>query len=619
MLSIFNNYKNFRAKNKTHQSISEEIYINSISPVKYLPNTVLSFIKSMVVGKFFIRVLFYCFFVAVAQSFELIESFGIKIAIDGATGDPIAIRQQMIFAFVVFLMSWVGATLFWRLGEIVDIGLSPMARAHVQQQLFGYLLGHSPHYFENNFAGRLGQKIKQAGQSITSVIDIVCLEGVRIIVALLVTIILFVEIQSDLALILGFWAILYIGLSIFLSIRCIGLAQNFSASGSVLTGRLIDVIGNADLVRGFAQASFERLELAGYVQREMEASRRIRWFFVHLRNFQAVATFGLMAVVVWIAMERILAGSISVGTFGLVLSLVAQIASVLWSLSNSMLHLFEHVGMLSEALDLVSQPHDITDKPDARALVLSTGSIRFEKLSYSYGDGQPLFCDFDLTIRPGEKIALVGPSGAGKSTLIRLLRRQYMPSSGRVFIDDQDIANVTWDSVNRAVAEVSQQPGVFHRPVRDNIRYGRLDADDEAVIVAAQDAHCHDFIMRRPGGYDTIVGEQGVKLSGGERQRLAIARALLKDARILVLDEATSALDSENEQLIQQALWRLFHGRTVIAVAHRLSTITSMDRIVVLNHGRIMEEGSHAELLSGGGLYARLWAHQAGGFVCAAW
>jgi ATP-binding cassette subfamily B protein len=317
----------------------------------------------------------------------------------------------------------------------------------------------------------------------------------------------------------------------------------------------------------------------------------------------------------WISIVDAVAGRMTPGTFVLVFTLAAQVTMTVWNLSNQMLNFFEQIGVLSEALELVSVPHEITDPPAAVPLAVRGGAIAFENVRFAHPDGKPLFSDFDLRIAPGEKVALVGPSGAGKSTLVKLLRRQYDPTGGRILIDGQDIARVTWDSVNAAIAEVPQQPGVFHRPIRENIRYGRLDADDAMVIRAAMDANCHDYIMQRPAGYDTIVGEQGIKLSGGERQRLAIARALLKDSRILVLDEATSALDSESEHHIQEALWRLFQGRTVIAIAHRLSTITGMDRIVVLDQGRIVEEGSHAALVARGGLYGQLWARQAGGFI----
>jgi ATP-binding cassette subfamily B protein len=283
-----------------------------------------------------------------------------------------------------------------------------------------------------------------------------------------------------------------------------------------------------------------------------------------------------------------------------------------------MLDYFEQLGTLAEALDLVSQPHEIIDAPKAKPLQVSSGHIRFENVHFRHPNGFQVFENLNLDITAGQRVGLVGPSGAGKSTLVRLLRRQFEPQQGRILIDDQDISCVTWDSLNEAIAEVPQMPGVFHRAVRDNIRYAKPHAEETTVIHAARQAHAHDFIAERDEGYDMIVGEQGIKLSGGERQRVAIARALVKDARILVLDEATSSLDSESEHLIQNALWTLMQGRTVIAIAHRLSTIAGMDRVVYLDGGRILEDGPHRDLLARGGAYARLWNRQMGGFIDAA-
>jgi ATP-binding cassette subfamily B protein len=283
-----------------------------------------------------------------------------------------------------------------------------------------------------------------------------------------------------------------------------------------------------------------------------------------------------------------------------------------------MLDFFEQIGMLTSAIEFVTQPHEIVDRPGAKPLAVTGGAIAFRNVGFFHPDGTRVFENLTFDVAEGEKVALVGPSGAGKSTIIKLLRRHFVPQDGSIEIDRQDIANVTWDSLNEAIAEVSQLPGVFHRPLRDNIRYANEGASEAAIIEAAITANSHEFIVQRPHGYDTIVGEQGIKLSGGERQRLAIARAVLKDARILVLDEATSSLDSESEHRIQEALFSLMQGRTVIAIAHRLSTITGMDRILYIRAGRIIEQGSHQALLRLNGHYARLWHRQVGGFLGAA-
>jgi ATP-binding cassette, subfamily B, bacterial len=513
---------------------------------------------------------------------------------------------------------WLTSASIYRVYELLDAQTTPRMRALAQKYLFAYMLGHSPRYFQENFAGKLGQKIKQAGQATVAILTILCLDSVRVTVLVLLGGVLMFEAHASYALILGIWTALYLGIVISLARRCVKLSKAFSDEVSTSTGRLVDAITNADLVRAFAKAAYERRFLSFFLEDEMNASRRLRRFLIIMRSFMQLATLALRVGLAAVSALDALNGNLSVGAFAMVFLLGSQIANSVQELSFRMLDYFEQLGTLTEALELVTSQHEIVDAPDAKPLVVNLGDIRIEHVHFAHPDGKAVFEDLSLHIRPGEKVGLVGPSGAGKSTLVKLLRRQYDPQSGRILIDGQDIAHVTWDTLNEGIAEVPQVPGVFHRAVRDNIRYARPDARDEDVVRAAVDAYAHDFILERPTGYGTIVGEQGIKLSGGERQRVAIARALVKDAKILVLDEATSSLDSESEHLIQEGLWTLMQGRTVIAIAHRLSTIAGMDRIVYLEAGKIIEEGPHRELLARGGAYARLWNRQMGGFIDAA-
>jgi ATP-binding cassette subfamily B protein len=513
---------------------------------------------------------------------------------------------------------WLLSTIAFRAYEMLDVETCPRMRALAQKYLFSYLLGHSPRYFQENFAGKLGQKVKQAGQATVQIIYIVCFDMMRVVVLFLVGgALMFMTSVSYAILLLG-WTVLYLGFMIPLARRCVVLSKSFSEEVSTSTGRLIDAITNSDLVRAFARRAYERRFLSVFLEDEMNASRRLRTFLTLMRAVMSVTVIGFLLLLVSLTGRDALAGTISVGAFAMIFFLGMNIARSVSELSFRLLEYFEQVGTLAEALTLVSQKHEIVDVPDAAPLAVTHGAIRFEDVAFAHPDAQQVFASLNLDIKPGERVGLVGPSGAGKSTLVKLLRRQFEPQSGRILIDGQDIAHVTWDSLNEAIAEVPQVPGVFHRPVRDNIRYARPDAEQSDVERAAGDAYAHEFIRAREKGYDTIVGEQGIKLSGGERQRVAIARALVKDARILVLDEATSSLDSESEHLIQEALWTLIQGRTVIAIAHRLSTIAGMDRIVYLEAGRIVEEGPHRELLAKGGAYARLWNRQMGGFIDAA-
>ena len=510
---------------------------------------------------------------------------------------------------------WLGAGIAYRGYEAMDIGTSPRMRALAQKYLFSYMLGHAPRYFQDNFAGKLGQKIKQAGQATVTILQIICFEMVRVTGSVVLGGVLMFLAQPLYALILGLWTVLYLTIVVGLARRCVRLSKAFSDEVSTSTGRLVDAISNADLIRAFAKAAYERRFLSHFLADEMNASRRLRTFLVAMRAFMHLATMVFMLTLVVVTALDWYHGATTAGTFVMVYLLGNQIARGVQELSFRMLDYFEQVGTLTEALELVTQEHEIVDAPGAAPLKVTQGAISFRHIRFAHKDGSTVFDGLNLEIKAGEKVGLVGPSGAGKSTLVKLLRRQFEPQAGVISVDGQDISTISWDSLNEAIAEVPQSPGVFHRAIRDNIRYARAEAPEAEVVRAARDAHAHDFILSREEGYATIVGEQGIKLSGGERQRVAIARALVKDARILVLDEATSSLDSESEHMIQEALWTLMQGRTVIAIAHRLSTIAGMDRIVYLEHGRIVEDGPHKVLLAKGGAYARLWNRQMGGFL----
>jgi ATP-binding cassette subfamily B protein len=594
-----------------------------LEPVRFLPTAPWVFLWYFVREGFIARFAAMILIVVTAQVCQTFDPYVLKLLINRVTVAirlaPVERDAATIFGlFALMVTLWFADTLLVRGYQMIDIYVSPALRKRVQTRMFGYLLGHAPRYFQENFAGKLGQKVKEAGRACVSIMEMVCFDLAKITTMLVISLALLVGQQMQLALLLIGWMLIYLIGSSLLARRCVTLSKTFSAAVSTSSGKLIDAISNADTIRSFARWRYERVFLDGFFESERQSSIRVRRFLVVIRLFQSAGVLTMMAALGYVALVDLLAGRSDLGSFTLVFSLSGLIAMNVWNLSNRMLDFFDNMGNLTEAIELVTQPHEITDQPGARPLAVTGGRIDIESMSFAHPDGLTLFDRLDLTIGAGEKVALVGPSGGGKSTLVKLLRRQFEPHAGRILIDGQDIASVTWDSVNAAIAEVSQAPGVFHRPVGDNIRYGQLDAGEAELVAAAKRAHSHDFILRRPTGYGTIVGEQGIKLSGGEKQRIAIARALLKNARILILDEATSALDSESEHLIQEALWDLMKGRTVIAIAHRLSTITGMDRILYLPAGRIVEQGSHAELVARGGAYARMWRRQVGGFMGAA-
>ena len=590
---------------------------DALAPVAWIPTRPWAFLWHFTREGFLGRYGAMIASVILAQIADTIEPYALKRMVNWitvATTEPGA-AAEVFFWFAIMVALWFASTILFRVYHVIDIYTAPAFRERVQNQMFGYLLGHSPRYFQDTFAGKLGTKIKEAGRASISILELLTFDTVKILAMLIVALVLLAIEEAWLAGLLAAWMIFYVAISAALARRCVALSRSMSDAVSTSSGKLIDAIANADSIRSFANWRFERWFLGDYLKTERTRSRRLRWFLSVMRIFQGISVLSMLAIFAYVGITHTIAGAMDMGTFMMIFTLTNLIGLNVWNLSNRMLDFFEQTGTLTEAIELVTQPHEIVDAPAARPLAVTGGAIRLEGVHFRHPESMPLFEGLDLAIRPGERIGLVGASGAGKSTLVKLLRRHFEPQAGRILIDGQDIARATWDSVNEAIAEVSQSPTIFHRPIRENIRYGRLDATDDEVIEAAKQAHCHEFVVRRPKGYDTVVGEQGIKLSGGERQRVAIARALLKNAPILVLDEATSSLDSESEHYIQQALWALMQGRTVIAIAHRLSTIATLDRIICMDRGRIVEAGTHAELLARGQHYANLWNRQVGGFI----
>ncbi len=588
--------------------------LDDVKDLDRLPTSPFAFARFVVATHFPVRIVALYLTIITAVVLDSLTPYVLNRLIDALTVETIDPDTVMMWLFAL-AGTWIGVEIGLRLFDIQDVYVGPRLRALTQKYLFRYTLGHSPQYFQDNFAGRLTQKIRSAGDSLTSLKTLMVRDLTMVLTVLVMGFILLGMESYLFMVILGVWAVIYMGVSTYLARHCAILSYQMSDRWSSVTGKLVDSISNADAVRSFAKGEHERRYVSRYLFRGMTATMRMRWFVTVMRAFQGMAMWALKLVMIGVALWLTVRGQMTIGGFSMVFLLVTMIASNLRALSFQVLDFFEHLGNLSESLELVGTPHDITDKPGAPALHIEKAAIRFEDVHFAHADGTPVFESLSLDIAPGEKVGLVGRSGAGKSTLVKLLRRHYEPQKGRILIDGQEVRDVTWDSVNEAIAEVPQVPAIFHRTVRDNIRYAYPMADNDEVLTAARHAHADGFIARRHLGFETIVGEQGIKLSGGERQRVAIARAFVKNAPILVLDEATSALDSEAEHLIQQALFDLMKGRTVIAIAHRLSTLTGMDRIIVLDHGRIIEEGTHEALTKAGGTYADLWRRQAGGFV----
>lgn len=496
------------------------------------------------------------------------------------------------------------------------VGLGNRIRWHNHR----YVLRQSLSFFQNDFAGRVAQKVMQTGHSAReAVINVI--DGVWLLIVYLVGIAwLFVDMDWRLIVPVILWLIGYALVIVFMVPAVRGQSARLSEANSQLLGQIVDGYTNIQSVKLFATNDQEDAYAGEYMRKHTEAFRDLMASIFNMTAMLTVMNTALVVGTVVVSIVLWQKGEVSVGTIAIANALIMRVGQMSGWILRTITSLFEQFGTVQNGISTISKPNEILDTPDAKPLQLTKGVIEFDDMSFQYSDENQVIKQVQLTIKPGEKVGLVGRSGAGKSTLVNLLLRFYDVHTGRILIDGQNIAECTQQSLRGNIAMVTQDTSLLHRTVRDNIRYGNPDASEEDVIRAAKLAEVDQFLPQLVDphgnrGYDALVGERGVKLSGGQRQRIAIARVILKNAPILVLDEATSALDSEVEQAIQSQLTRLMEGKTVIAIAHRLSTIAAMDRLVVMDAGTILEQGTHQELLATGGLYAQLWERQSGGFL----
>jgi ATP-binding cassette subfamily B protein len=558
-----------------------------------------------------------------AGTSEVISALMLGWIVDGALGtSPEAFFEENLWLFLGFVVFYLvlRPAVFGASARTQSVWVAPNLMPQVLSRIHRFTLGQAVTFFDNDFAGRLAQKQLQTARAVTDVATEVINTVLFALASVIGSAIFLLVIDWWMALALTLWLAAYIALIRYFMPRIRERSTARASARANVTGQVVDTITNIKTVKLFAHAEHEdRAALRSmdqYRERAHDFGIVSAWF-----RFALMVLAGLVPVIL-VGGTLVLwtQGASTAGDIAAASAIAFRLSQMTGWVSFTLMSIYASVGEIEDGIRTLTPPHTLQDAPGARELDRVAGEIVFDGVGFAYGRRTGGVEHIALTIHAGEKVGIVGASGAGKSTLVALLLRLYDTETGRVLIDGEDVRGVTQESLRRQVAMVTQDTALFNRSARDNILYGRPDATEEEMVDAAKRAEAHDFILQLEDfkgrkGYDAHLGERGVKLSGGQRQRIALARAILKDAPILVLDEATSALDSEVEALIQHALENVMEGKTVLAIAHRLSTIARMDRIVVLDNGRIVEEGTHTELLARGGLYARYWERQSGGFL----
>lgn len=566
-------------------------------------------------GAFFVTV----FGVILANVFNLITPFWYKRLFDfisvqtDLSNQELLMRTVLGIIIIIFLLACV-RWVFYRGAAFTTLYFQARVMMEMRDACYSYILGHSYKFFSDNFAGAISQKINRFIRAFEKLHDELLWSVVPLFVAIIFSLSAMYWRSPWLAMVILVWIIIIFILNFSFSRWKLKYDLVRASADTEVSGGLVDGLTNNVNIKLFTGTAYEKTRLLGLGEKLRKSS--VKAWSLSDYSFSVQSMLGILieVVILYIVVKLWMQGSFTIGDFVFVQAYVLVLLERIWNLGRVMRNVYEAFSDAQEMVDILEKPYDVQDLKTAKNLKIGQVRIKFDKVTFYYNQTRLTLDRFDLEIKPKEKIALVGSSGAGKSTIVKLLMRFYDVSSGHVLIDGQDIARVKQDSLRSQIAFVPQDPILFHRTLMENLRYGRREASNEEVIEAAKKAKCHDFIQDLADGYDTYVGERGIKLSGGERQRVAIARTILKNAPILILDEATSSLDSESEYLIQEALRELMKGKTVMVIAHRLSTIMQMDRIVVVEDGRVVDQGTHQELMNRAGMYQKLWKIQAGGF-----
>ena len=542
--------------------------------------------------------------VIAAVTFSVSTQYGVKKLVD-ALSDPS--KHGTVWAAFIILIAFIAAdNLSWRLAAWLGHATFTGVTGRVRRQLFRHLTGHAPNFFQGQAPGALTSRITATSNALYTTETMVTFNAMPPLIATIVSIIYLTTVSVGMAMTLTAIVGVVVVIMFYWASRGTTLHHTYAREAANVDGDMIDVVSNISVVKAFGRMRSEHRRLGGVISREIRARKESLYFLERLRIFHAVTTALLTSGVLAWSLSLWQAGQATPGDVILVCTLGISILSATRDLAVALVDVTQHLARFSEALRTLLTPHELPVNSAARRTPTSPGTIEFRDVSFAYPDGKQVFSSLDFKIEAGTRVGIVGPSGAGKSTIFSLIQRFYDVQSGTILVEGEVGALLPDDALRRAIAVVPQDISLFHRSLRENIRYGRPDATDEEVMAAAEMARCLGFIEQLPDGLDTIVGDRGAKLSGGQRQRIAIARAFLKNAPILLLDEATSALDSHSEELIREALTTLMQGRTVIAIAHRLSTLRSFDRIIVIQNGTVVQDDAPTRLISTAGAYKSL-------------
>lgn len=547
-----------------------------------------------------------------------ITPFMIKLIIDRviSQGDNIqSLLQLLLFPALVYVSMPFIMMLNFRIYDYTCMMLFPRLKVDVLSYMFSYVSNHSYAFFQEQFAGAISKKISDMGESLEPVIRIPNEVFIPRVFAVIVAALMLLFVKPIFSIIIITWSVLYVLMTYYLASGSEKHVRVFMESFSVYNGKIIDSLTNIITTKIFSNESAEKRKVNKALNNMAQKDQDMQRYMLKIHVFQGSSIIILALGMIGSLIYGRIQGWITVGDFAFVLNVSENISTAIYNIGLEMVRFTREVGKCKQALTVITPDHDTRDAKDALPLFVNHGKIEFVNVNFGYRGKNIALRDLSLTIPAGQKVGLVGFSGGGKSTFVSLILRLFDLNSGQIFIDGQDISKVTKDSLRKSIAMIPQSADLYHRTILDNIRAGRLEATEEEVIEASKKAYCHDFVVKLENGYHTMVGERGVKLSGGQRQRIAIARAILKQAPILIMDEATSALDSVTEKYIQKSLHELMEGKTTIVIAHRLSTLLEMNRILFFKDGQIVEDGSLRKLKAKKGLFAELWKMQGGGYL----